>query len=154
MTWVQPPHFVEVSVDDTAKWYNQEHRHSGLGLMTSFVMHFGHAAHLREQQKRVLASAFERHPERFVKGLQQPAELPTAVWINPPVSPEKSCEQAGPEEVMASETATDNTFQNDSTGHAGDTLARTLSQFIDTPGCMFIDRFRFRDRGLHINCRA
>lgn len=109
------------------KWYNREHRHSGLGLMTPFAMHFGHAAHLREQRKQVLARAFERHPERFVKGLPQPAELPTAVWINPPVSPEKSCEQAGPEEVIASEKATDNLCQNDSTGHTGAILARTLS---------------------------
>jgi hypothetical protein len=32
----------------------------------------------------VLAAAYARHPERFVNGQPQPADLPTAVWINPP----------------------------------------------------------------------
>lgn len=32
----------------------------------------------------MLAAAYAAHPERFVKGRPQPADLPTAVWINPP----------------------------------------------------------------------
>jgi hypothetical protein len=31
-----------------------------------------------------LAAAYAAHPERFVKGRPRPADLPTAVWINPP----------------------------------------------------------------------
>ena len=34
------------------------------------------------------------HPERFVNGPPQPADLPTAVWINPP--PKKSTAQDAP----------------------------------------------------------
>jgi putative transposase len=32
----------------------------------------------------VLAGAYAAHPERFVKGLPLPAEVPATVWINPP----------------------------------------------------------------------
>jgi hypothetical protein len=32
----------------------------------------------------VLAQAYGQHPERFVRGVPQPAALPTAVWINQP----------------------------------------------------------------------
>ena len=66
-------------------WYNQQHRHSGLGLLTPAVVHFGQAATVRAQRQQVLAAAFAAHPERFVNGRPQPAALPTAVWINPPL---------------------------------------------------------------------
>jgi putative transposase len=67
------------------RWYNHEHRHSGLGFLTPAVVHVGHAATVRAQRQQVLATAYAAHPERFVKGRPQPADLPTAVWINPPV---------------------------------------------------------------------
>jgi putative transposase len=66
-------------------WYNQEHRHSGLGFLTPAVVHCGQAATVRAQRQQVLAAAYAAHPERFVKGPPQTADLPTAVWINPPV---------------------------------------------------------------------
>ena len=65
-------------------WYNQAHRHSGLGFLTPAVVHFGQAAPVRAQRQQVLAAAYAAHPERFVNGRPQPADLPTAVWINPP----------------------------------------------------------------------
>ena len=65
-------------------WYNQVHRHSGLGFLTPAVVHFGQAATVRDHRQRVLVAAYAAHPERFVKGRPQPADLPTAVWINPP----------------------------------------------------------------------
>jgi putative transposase len=67
------------------RWYNQDHRHSGLGFLTPAVVHFGHADAVRAHRARVLATAYAAHPERFVNGHPQPADLPTAVWINPPV---------------------------------------------------------------------
>ncbi len=36
------------------------------------------------QRREILASAYAQHPERFVRRAPQPAEPPTAVWINPP----------------------------------------------------------------------
>jgi len=68
------------------RWYNQEHRHSGLGFLTPAVVHFGQADVVRAHRDRVLAAAYAAHPERFVNGRPHPAELPTAVWINPPVN--------------------------------------------------------------------
>lgn len=75
-------------------WYNQDHRHSGLGFLTSAVVHFGQAATVRAQRQQVLAVTYTAHPERFVNGRPHPADLPTAVWINPP--PKKATAADGP----------------------------------------------------------
>lgn len=66
------------------QWYNNKHRHSGLGLMTPATIHHGLAAELTVQRQATLRATYEKHPERFVKGLPKPPKLPTAVWINPP----------------------------------------------------------------------
>ncbi len=66
-------------------WYNHEHHHSGLGFLTPAVVHFGQAAAVRAHREVVLTAAYAAHPERFVNGPPRPADLPTAVWINPPV---------------------------------------------------------------------
>jgi putative transposase len=65
-------------------WYNDEHRHSGLGLHTPAFVHYGHAVAIREQRSVILTAAYAAHPERFVHTLPQPPMLPAAVWINPP----------------------------------------------------------------------
>ena len=65
-------------------WYNNAHHHSALGFMTPAVVHFGQAATVRDDRQRVLAAAYAAHPERFVKGVPKPADLPRAVWINSP----------------------------------------------------------------------
>jgi putative transposase len=65
-------------------WYNEEHYHSGIGLLTPAPLHYGQAAEVIQSRQQVLASAYTAHPERFVRGLPAPPVLPTAVWINPP----------------------------------------------------------------------
>lgn len=65
-------------------WYNCEHRHSGIGLLTPEMVHYGMAKAVVDQRRVVLASAFEAHPERFVSGLPTPPPLPEAAWINKP----------------------------------------------------------------------
>ena len=65
-------------------WYNQEHRHSGIGLMTPEMVHYGKAEQVSSQRQIVLASAFDSHPERFVRGIPMPPSLPEAAWINKP----------------------------------------------------------------------
>jgi len=65
-------------------WYNDEHRHSGIEELTPAQVHFGRAPRVLEQRQQVLHAAYDRHPERFVHGLPTVAELPAAVWINPP----------------------------------------------------------------------
>lgn len=69
-------------------WYNHEHRHSGIGLMTPATVHYGRADEVRQQRADVLATAYAANPERFVRGLPQPPKLPTAAWINPPPAQE------------------------------------------------------------------
>jgi putative transposase len=69
-------------------WYNHEHRHSGLGLMTPASVHYGLAESVRERRANVLAAAYAAHPDRFVQGVPQPPRLPTAAWINRPTSSE------------------------------------------------------------------
>jgi putative transposase len=65
-------------------WYNHEHHHSGLGYLTPYEVHNGLAQKRREQRAGVLRQAYERYPQRFVRGLPNPALLPTAAWINKP----------------------------------------------------------------------
>lgn len=65
-------------------WYNQEHHHTGLGLLTPAMVHYGQAECVLQKRQRVLRAAYAAHPERFVKGTPKPASLPEAVWINPP----------------------------------------------------------------------
>jgi putative transposase len=67
-------------------WYNTEHRHSGIGMLTPEMVHYGLADAVLENRRRVLASAYGAHPERFVKGPPIPRPLPEEVWINPPKS--------------------------------------------------------------------
>ena len=65
-------------------WYNHDHRHSGLGLMTPTTVHHGQAKAVRRQRQQVLLAAYAAHPERFVRGVPTPPELPSEVWINKP----------------------------------------------------------------------
>jgi len=68
-------------------WYNNEHRHSGIGYMTPQSMHSGHAPQMFLARQGVLDHAFELHPERFPRGRPQPPELPTHAGINWPKPP-------------------------------------------------------------------
>lgn len=65
-------------------WYNDEHRHTGLVGLTPAHVHFGRAGEVLKHREQVMRTAFERHPERFVGGMPRVAQLPAAVWINPP----------------------------------------------------------------------
>jgi len=65
-------------------WYNQEHHHSGLGLMTPAVVHYKQADEVRAKRQHVLDEAYAAHPERFVKGRPLAPKAPDQVWINPP----------------------------------------------------------------------
>jgi putative transposase len=68
------------------RWYNHQHHHSGLGLLTPAVVHYGLAQQVREKRQQTLQNAYALHPERFVRGLPKPYPLPEAVWINPPLN--------------------------------------------------------------------
>ena len=74
-------------------WYNTTHRHAGIGYFTPEAIHLGHAPDLHTVRTQVLQSAYDLHPERFVRQVPKPPALPTAVWINPP-TPLKETEVA------------------------------------------------------------
>lgn len=65
-------------------WYNHDHYHTGLNLLTPASVHHGQASGIQQQRQQVLTAAFDAHPERFVKGTPVVAGPPQAVWINPP----------------------------------------------------------------------
>jgi len=65
-------------------WYNQEHHHTSLNLLTPADVHYGRAEEKLAQRQAVLMRAYEAHPERFVKGPPQMPKMAKAVWINPP----------------------------------------------------------------------
>jgi putative transposase len=80
-------------------YYNNEHRHSGIGLMTPAAVHYGMAKQLVAARQETLLAAYRSHPERFVHKPPQPPELPRAAWINPPT--EKTTPQDGSESTIA-----------------------------------------------------
>jgi putative transposase len=63
-------------------WYNAEHHHSGLGLLTPADVHHGLAGQRVAARATVLARAYDAHPERFPGGLPHPPTPPVDVWIN------------------------------------------------------------------------
>jgi putative transposase len=69
------------------EWYNHDHHHSGIGLLTPATVHSDQAVETIAARQQVLLAVYQAHPERFVRGAPTPLPLPTAVWINPPPAP-------------------------------------------------------------------
>jgi len=67
-------------------WYNDDHRHSGIGMLTPAMVHFGQAALIRQQRQIVLTAAYLARPDRFVRKPPSPLPLPKEVWINQPLN--------------------------------------------------------------------
>ena len=67
------------------KGYNGEHHHSGIGLMTPAMVHYGQAERIVAARQDTLLAAYRAHPERFVRQPPRPPALPRQAWINPPV---------------------------------------------------------------------
>jgi putative transposase len=66
------------------RWYNEEHHHSGLALLTPSDVHHGRVEAVLENRQRVMDLAHSAHPERFVRGRPSVASPPDEVWINQP----------------------------------------------------------------------
>ena len=65
-------------------WYNRDHRHTGIGLLTPETVHYGMASEVMSARQETLDRAYAAHPERFVRKPPVALPLPEAVWINPP----------------------------------------------------------------------
>jgi putative transposase len=78
---------------DFFPWYNCDHHHSGLGLLTPHDVHYGLAPARVEERSATLADAWRAHPERFPHGQPMPPPVPTEAWINKPA---KSLQEVTP----------------------------------------------------------
>jgi putative transposase len=76
-------------------WYNTEHRHSGIGMLTPEGVHLGRASEITAARQQTLFRAYEHHPERFVRRPPSPPIVPSAAWINPPRPKTASQDAAG-----------------------------------------------------------
>jgi len=65
-------------------WYNGEHRHSGIAMLTPAIVHAGQAHGALEARHSIMLTAFAAKPERFVHGEPKRNVLPADVWINRP----------------------------------------------------------------------
>jgi putative transposase len=66
------------------RWYNEQHYHDGIGLLTPSTVHHHKAATVLAARQATLDAAYRAHPERFVTRRPTPPTLPQEVWINPP----------------------------------------------------------------------
>lgn len=66
------------------RWYNYDHRHSGIGYHTPADVHYARAELVRARRGLVLDAAYAAHPERFVRRPPTPPALPAVAWINKP----------------------------------------------------------------------
>lgn len=80
-------------------WYNTEHHHSGIGMMTPEAVHYGRAPQIIAERQKILDKAFALHPERFVRNPPVHQEVPQEVWIN---SPKKKTENPASSDSTAS----------------------------------------------------
>jgi putative transposase len=65
-------------------WYNQQHRHSGIALLTPEDVHYGRVQQRLDGRQKALERAYRSRPERFVQGPPSPKQVPRFVAINPP----------------------------------------------------------------------
>jgi len=64
------------------RWYNTEHKHSGLKFITPVQRHTGEASAILAHRKQVYRDAQARHPNRW-SGAIRNWDLPKKVWLNP-----------------------------------------------------------------------
>ena len=67
-------------------WYNDEHRHSGIAMMTPKDVHIGKADEIIRKRQGTMNRAYSLHPERFVSGHPKLKPLSGEVWINKPIA--------------------------------------------------------------------
>lgn len=65
------------------RYYNEAHRHSGIGYYTPASVHYGTAHEIGVRRAEVLDAAYAANPGRF-RGQPHPPKLPTVAWINEP----------------------------------------------------------------------
>lgn len=75
---------------DFFTWYNTQHRHSGIAMVTPENVHYNTHQKILTDRALTLEMAYQVHPERFVKGMPKVLQVPTEVWINKPINIEQN----------------------------------------------------------------
>ena len=101
-----PDHFESREHADTwagpfFDWYNHQHCHTGLALLTPAIVHFGLTSAVLAVRQTTLDIAYASHPERFIRHAPITVQPPNAVGINWPKN-----QSAHPVEVIPSPIST------------------------------------------------
>lgn len=75
------------------RWYNHEHKHSGLKFVTPAQRHDGRAAAILRHREQVYEAAKQRRPERW-SGATRDWTLKDEVWLNPERNQPETLKQA------------------------------------------------------------
>jgi putative transposase len=73
---------------DFFPWYNDEHHHSGIAMLTPSDVHYGRGEAVLQARYETMVRAHTSNPRRFNGHMPKRQELPTEVWINKPVQEE------------------------------------------------------------------
>jgi putative transposase len=57
-------------------WYNEEHRHSWIELLTPSMVHYGGAPAVIERRQVVFDAAYQANPERSVRSAPKSLGVP------------------------------------------------------------------------------
>jgi hypothetical protein len=82
----------ESSAAEFFGWYNQDDRHSGIGLMAPATVHYGRVCRCTSVAER-LDAAYQATPERFIRRAPKAPPGPTAAWINKPTTTEEAAHE-------------------------------------------------------------
>ena len=74
-------------------WYNNDHRHSGISMLTPAAVHYGLGEDILFERNKVLEGSFYKNPARFKYRMPTSKPVPKAVWINKPDSMEVFTQQ-------------------------------------------------------------
>ena len=80
---------------DYVQWYNTQHHHSSLAGFTPEQVFDGSYSAISLKRKTALSDAYERHPERFLKGVPKTAIPPQEVYINPVIETDDITAESG-----------------------------------------------------------
>jgi|APGre2960657505_1045072.scaffolds.fasta_scaffold64031_1 putative transposase len=84
--WYESAEEAKAILGEFFKWYNGEHRHINLGLMTPETVHLGKVEEVLAARSQALRLAYSRHPERFSKRGPKVLIPQERVGINIPVT--------------------------------------------------------------------
>jgi len=85
--WTMPSFFptkeaVVGHMDQFMTWYNEDHMHTGLNLLTPAMVHHGRVDQVVAARQDVMDAAYLAHPERFARGIPNVRKNPQTVGIN------------------------------------------------------------------------